>query len=217
MLAISIYNKKGGVGKSLFSIVISSWFGHNGKKTTLLDLDPQGGSLLFASIAEQAGTKLTFNVARKPTSKDVDVFVFDHSPGIHSGGDGQLAPFVIIPTILDASSYSATLKSVQELREQGKTDNDFIVVPNRVEVQNREQLDLLIKLQEEHRAAGHDYDLPYIKKRVAYPRSYNNGVTIFEDKTGLPLVSDARKEFELLMEAVGQKIKAGVEARRNKS
>ncbi|MBN0810116.1 AAA family ATPase, partial [Pseudomonas aeruginosa] len=52
MLAISIYNKKGGVGKSLFSIVISSWFGHNGKKTTLLDLDPQGGSLLFASIAE---------------------------------------------------------------------------------------------------------------------------------------------------------------------
>ncbi|ENJ4913419.1 AAA family ATPase, partial [Klebsiella pneumoniae] len=84
MLAISIYNKKGGVGKSLFSIVISSWFGHNGKKTTLLDLDPQGGSLLFASIAEQAGTKLTFNVARKPTSKDVDVFVFDHSPGIHS-------------------------------------------------------------------------------------------------------------------------------------
>ncbi|MBM9995379.1 hypothetical protein JTL75_35495, partial [Pseudomonas aeruginosa] len=63
----------------------------------------------------------------------------------------------------------------------------------------------------------HDYDLPYIKKRVAYPRSYNNGVTIFEDKTGLPLVSDARKEFELLMEAVGQKIKAGVEARRNKS
>ncbi|MEH4413649.1 AAA family ATPase [Klebsiella pneumoniae] len=39
MLAISIYNKKGGVGKSLFSIVISSWFGHNGKKTTLLDLE----------------------------------------------------------------------------------------------------------------------------------------------------------------------------------
>ncbi|HHH2257785.1 ParA family protein [Escherichia coli] len=217
MLAISIYNKKGGVGKSLFSIVISSWFGHNGKKTTLLDLDPQGGSLLFASIAEQAGTKLTFNVARKPTSKDVDVFVFDHSPGIHSGGDGQLAPFVIIPTILDASSYSATLKSVQELREQGKTDNDFIVVPNRVEIQNKEQLDLLIKLQEEHRAAGHDYDLPFIKKRVAYPRSYNNGVTIFEEKTGLPLVSDARKEFELLMDAVGKKIKAGVEARRNKS
>jgi cellulose biosynthesis protein BcsQ len=53
MLAISIYNKKGGVGKVSFSIVIS-WFGHNGKKTTLLDLDPQGGSLLFASIAEQA-------------------------------------------------------------------------------------------------------------------------------------------------------------------
>lgn len=217
MLAISIYNKKGGVGKTLFAISISSWFGHNGKKTTLLDLDPQGGSLLFSSIAEKAGTNLSFEVARKPTSKDVDVFIFDHSPGVHSGGDGQLAPFIILPTVLDASSYSATLKSVQELREQGKTDNDFIVVPNRVEVQNREQLDLLIKLQEEHKAAGHDYDLPFIKKRVAYPRSYNNGVTIFEEKTGLPLVSDSRKEFELLMDAVGKKIKAGVEARRNKS
>ncbi|EPF5079392.1 ParA family protein [Yersinia enterocolitica] len=216
MLAISIYNKKGGVGKTLFAISISSWFGHNGKKTTLLDLDPQGGSLLFSNIAEQSGTQLTFDVARKPTSKDVDVFIFDHSPGIHSGGDGQLAPFIILPTILDASSYSVTLKTVQELRDQGKTDNDFIVVPNRVEVQNREQLDLLIKLQEEHKAAGYNYDLPFIKKRVAYSRSYNNGVTIFEDRTGLPLVSDARKEFEQLMDAVGNRIKAGAEERRKR-
>ncbi len=209
--------KKGGVGKVSSASLSLLGLDTTAKKDNSVRPRSARRSLLFASIAEQAGTKLTFNVARKPTSKDVDVFVFDHSPGIHSGGDGQLAPFVIIPTILDASSYSATLKSVQELREQGKTDNDFIVVPNRVEIQNKEQLDLLIKLQEEHRAAGHDYDLPYIKKRVAYPRSYNNGVTIFEDKTGLPLVSDARKEFELLMEAVGQKIKAGVEARRNKS
>ena len=172
MLTISVWNRKGGVGKTNSAIQIAGWFAAQGRKTSLVDLDPQGGSLIFAGYAKQ-----------------------------NSGG--ALGSFVIVPTILDASSFSITLKSIDELKNEMK--KPYLLLPNRVEIQNKEQSELLERIQEKARA--HGYEQPFIRKRVAYPRAYGMGITVFEPKSGLPSANDAQAEFEHLLSVMGSNIK----------
>ncbi|MCX2676044.1 ParA family protein, partial [Klebsiella pneumoniae] len=100
MLTISVWNRKGGIGKSNTAINVAGWFAAQGRKTSLVDLDPQGGAMIFAGYAKQNGRELPFHVGRKP-APDSDYIIFDHSPGVNSGG--ALGSFVIVPTILDAA------------------------------------------------------------------------------------------------------------------
>ncbi|EDM5625396.1 ParA family protein, partial [Salmonella enterica subsp. enterica serovar Adjame] len=81
MLTISVWNRKGGVGKTNSAIQIAGWFAAQGRKTSLVDLDPQGGSLIFAGYAKQNGKELPFHVGRKPAA-DSEYIIFDHSPGV---------------------------------------------------------------------------------------------------------------------------------------
>lgn len=206
MFAMSVFNLKGGVGKTTLSLNLCGYFASKGQSTTLVDFDPQGGAITCAAFAEKNGKPLPFEVTRKPKVA-TDFMIFDHAPGVDSGG--QLAPLVLVPTILDASSYSATLKSIDELKEMNKP---FILVPNRVEVQNREQMELLKKLEGYSEKLG--YEQPYIRKRVAYPRAYGNGITIFDEKAALPNITDARNEFAHLIEIIKLKIKEQAEAKK---
>ena len=194
MLTISVWNRKGGIGKSNTAINVAGWFAAQGRKTSLVDLDPQGGAMIFAGYAKQNGRELPFHVGRKP-APDSDYIIFDHSPGVNSGG--ALGSFVIVPTILDAASFSVTLKN--EMKKP------YLLLPNRVEIQNREQSELLERIQEKARA--HGYEQPFIRKRVAYPRAYGMGITVFEPKSGLPSANDAQAEFEHLLAVMGSKIK----------
>lgn len=200
MLTIGVWNRKGGVGKTNSAIQIAGWSASQGRKTSLVDLDPQGGSLIFAGYAKQNGKELPFHVGRKPAA-DSEYIIFDHSPGVNSGG--ALGSFVIVPTILDASSFSITLKSIDELKNEMK--KPYLLLPNRVEIQNKEQGELLERIQEKARA--HGYEQPFIRKRVAYPRAYGMGITVFEPKSGLPSANDAQAEFEHLLSVMGSKIK----------
>ncbi|SVT39924.1 Uncharacterised protein [Klebsiella pneumoniae] len=94
---------------------------------------------------------------------------------------GALGSFVIVPTILDAASFSVTLKSIDELKNEMK--KPYLLLPNRVEIQNREQSELLERIQEKAR------------------------ITVFEPKSGLPSANDAQAEFEHLLAVMGSKIK----------
>ena len=58
------------------------------------------------------------------------------------------------------------------------------------------------------------YSQPYIRKRVAYPRAYGNGITIFDEKAALPNITDARNEFAHLIEIIKLKIKEQAEAKK---
>lgn len=217
MFMISVWNKKGGVGKTLLSLQLAGMFASKGKRVNVIDLDPQGGSMLFAELAETSKTTLPFEISRKP-NKACEIFIFDHSPGVDLGG--KLAPMVIVPTILDASSYSATLKSINQLEEEGR---DFILLPNRVEMAVREQAELLADLEvkaiERAKSNGYydaKYQMPYVRKRVSYPRGYGKGMTVFTTNSGLPNIMDARKEINLIGSEIGRIVKASVQKMKNK-
>lgn len=209
MLAISVWNRKGGVGKSNTSLNLAGFFASKGKATCLVDLDPQGGSMICASLAEKNGNPLPFEVSRKP-NKICEIFIFDHSPGVDSG-PMPLAPFVIVPTILDASSYSITLKSINELKEMKK---DFLLLPNKVEIQTKEQFELLEQLRRQAEENGTFQ--PFVRKRIAYPRAYGQGITVFEPKSGLPNSTEAKKEITFLVNVMSKQIaKANEKANAN--
>ncbi|THB84432.1 ParA family protein [Pantoea allii] len=211
MFMISVWSKKGGVGKTLLSLQLAGMFASKGKKVNVIDLDPQGGSMLFAELAQRSSSPLPFEISRKPI-KDSEILIFDHSPGVDLGG--KLAPMVVVPTLLDASSYSSTLKTIQHLEEEKR---DYILLPNRVEMSIREHAELLERLQKEAEARAKangyydsKYQMPYVRKRIAYQRGYNYGQTVYATNSGLPAVLDARKEINGIGNEIGRIVKASV-------
>lgn len=205
MISFSVFNYKGGIGKSTISLNYCGFLVSQGKKVALIDVDPQRGSTICAEIAAEAGNPLPFQVVKKlsDVKGEVDAVVFDHAPGVNPGGPA-LSQIVIVPTILDAANHAVTLSTIKALKESNKL---FIVIPNRVEIGQKEQKEMLEKLfplspEDNELLMQKDYFkksssvVPYIKKRVSYSKAYGQGMTIFTDKSGLDNVVSARNEFK---------------------
>lgn len=186
MLSVSVWNPKGGVGKTSAALALAGALASAGKKVQLIDLDPQGGALTWAGIAQADGKTPAFRVASSPAA-GFDATIFDHPPGLPQRGQlpGLL---VLVPTLLDKGSYGATLRGIQELERLGKP---FLLLPNRVEISASDQAAML---------AAIGPDRPHLRKRVAVQRAYNQGLTIYGE--GLPLAREARGDFDPVVSAL---------------
>jgi chromosome partitioning protein len=67
MKIISICNQKGGVGKTTTAITLASFLALNGKKTLLVDLDPQGNSTSGLGIDKRNLETSIYNVLMDPS------------------------------------------------------------------------------------------------------------------------------------------------------
>ena len=70
----AVCNQKGGVGKSTTAVNLSSYLAMSGKKTLLVDLDPQGNATVSAGIAKGQARQTIYNVLLQETSLDQAVF-----------------------------------------------------------------------------------------------------------------------------------------------
>jgi len=186
--AIRVVNAKGGVGKTMCSLQVAGALASAGQKVQLVDLDPQGGSMFWAGIAKQKGREPAFRVGTSPVA-GYDWTVYDHPPGLPQRVNlaGEVA---LVPTILAMGDYAATVRFIQELQAQNAR---FLVLPNRVEMASSEQSGMLAQLFDGQ---------PFLRKRTGLQRAYNAGVTVYDEKNGVPLSNQIREEFDDVMAAL---------------
>lgn len=135
MKIISVWNPKGGQGKSLIAINLAAAAAAQGKKPILICRDPQGTSTLFYN-----GGNLPFEVlpAFPKDQPDVDFVIVDHA-----ADDWTVppSPIVIIPCIPERSQY-ATFRDALALLENSETTKRVIQLVTNTDYRVREQANI---------------------------------------------------------------------------
>ncbi|EMR0604048.1 TPA: ParA family protein [Stenotrophomonas maltophilia] len=186
--SISVANAKGGVGKTTLALTVAGALAAAGQRVQLVDLDPQGSSLVWSGIRAGTGRAQVFDVTATPAA-GYDWTVYDHPPGLPQKVNTQ-AHVVLVPTVLSMQDYTATSRFIQELQKSGSR---FLVLPNRVELVASDQSSMLEQL-----FAGE----VYMPKRSGLQRAFNNGVTVYDERPGVPGAPSIRKDFDPVMNAL---------------
>lgn len=206
-LVLSVFNRKGGQGKSTTSLLFGGMFASHGRKVAIVDKDAQHTVTTWAGLADRNGDR-PFDVVdgenenlltlTAKLAKTYDVVIIDTPGGKYDEAlPGEL---VIVPTLVDFDSYAGTLGAIAELERKYPGKYRTFVFANRVEVDAADHVGLL---------ARSFPDQPYLRQRRAFPKAFLRGTTVYSDKPGVPNASLAREEFDRVAEAFGAFVKSG--------
>lgn len=190
---IAVLNQKGGAGKTTLSTNLSHSFLLNGKKTLLIDADPQGSARDWREVNPDCPLPVV-GLDRETISKDLeaiwsgyDLVVIDGAPQLEKMSIAivKIADLILIPVqpspydIWACADLINIIKDRQEITE-GRPKAAFVI--SRV-IRNT-------KLGQEIHAALEEYNLPVLKsvttQRVIYPTSASEGKTVFESEENNP-------------------------------
>lgn len=162
---LSVFNPKGGTGKTLLSIQLASAFARTGARVALIDHDPQASALLFSRIAQQQGASVAF-VPTNVVVPGFDLYIHDFPPAMQEDFPSRV---VVMPTLLDAASFLIFKRGQAAVREMGKT---VIPVANRYRSDRTEQRQLVKEFNSNL----------VIKDRAVYANAYGKGQTVFDSQ-----------------------------------
>ena len=120
---IAVSNQKGGVGKTTSAVNLAAAFGAMGKKTLLVDVDPQGNATSGVGVDRRAAKKTTYDILvnETPASEAVIVTRFKNLSVIPSSLDLAAAELEIV----DRDKREALLKNaILPI----KSDYDYIFI-----------------------------------------------------------------------------------------
>jgi chromosome partitioning protein len=206
-MIISILNHKGGVGKTTLAIHLAAVFADQGKKTLLVDADPQGSALDWSAIRKNdtrfpvvGMPKPTLHRDLKSIEGDYQRIVVDGPPRSHAITRSSImaSKLVLIPVQPSPYDVWAANEIIDLLKEAAvyneKLKSGFVI--NRKIVNTaigRDVRDILV-----------EYNMPILKtavcQRVIFAESAATGNTAIEtDSNSLA----AREIFSLAKEVEG--------------
>ena len=162
--SISVWIPKGGCGKSTVAVNIAAAFSRRGATVSLVDLDPQAGSLIFASIAKRLNQALPFTIGRS-VNPGANLVIYDHGPTMIEAVPGDV---VVMPTLLDAASYSVFVPGTQRVQIWNKP---LVEVPNRVNTSRQAHRKVLERFHP---------NSPFLRDRSIYNEAYSRGQSIYD-------------------------------------
>jgi chromosome partitioning protein len=123
MLTVLVASSKGGCGKSTLVTQLASHWAQDGKRTAIVDSDPQGSSFRWASLRpENVPGVLAMEGHRRALDKvpeDTDRLLIDTAAGSH---ERELEPYLekadvlVVPVLPSSFDMHATLNFLQHLR-----------------------------------------------------------------------------------------------------
>ena len=208
---VTVFNEKGGAGKTTTSCQLAGTLGRMGFQVLVADLDPQQTAADWMAAAGGANFKATLwsgyryggNVTdelQKLVDK-FDIIVADCPPSVLQPTTSAMllvSDLVLIPTLLsppDLTALRSAKKLFQKALEQIAVAVPVRVVPNRVRSSVSDTKEALEYLRS-------DTEFPLSKgvlgDRIAYSRSMTVGATVHDLKGG----EEAAREVDALADEV---------------
>ncbi|WP_416046707.1 AAA family ATPase [Cupriavidus basilensis] len=186
---ITVFNQKGGAGKTTVALSVAGTLGLRGHKTLLVDLDPQGTASLSAGAApdEQPfpATVVQYAVHPQPTREirkfvdDYDFIVIDCPPAIQSSAPSVallISDIGLIPVAGSAGNFWA-VKEAKNLARHAQAQNETLRVRTVANMTKNRTISKNV-----FEALGKDTEFPLcassLGDRAAYPEAEATGVAV---------------------------------------
>ena len=184
MIKISVWNPKGGVGKTTLSLNIAAAIQAAGKSVFLADLDPQRSAMMLAKDGN-----LPFEVGDEiPRAPQVDVLIMDHPPGFEEPPEANI---LIFPMRLARPDMQAGIKALKCLNGIKTVivfnDTDFRRGVTRATWNQARKLSPF-------------QGAKLVKSRAVYQEALDQGRTVFDGAlNGFHAVAEARLEIKQIL------------------
>lgn len=207
---ITVFNQKGGAGKTMVSFNLSGTLGHRGHKTLLVDMDVQGTAMVAAGQApeERPFPAMVMNLAKAPHPQreirkyvdDYDFIVIDCPPAIESAAPSVallISDIGLIPVEGTPANLWAA-KEAKNLAIRAQAENEELIVRT---IANKSKTRTISRQVFE--VLGKDQAVPLmgtvLGDRSAYPEAEAIGHPVTMMNSG---AREAKREFNALVDEV---------------
>lgn len=189
---ITVFNQKGGCGKTTVTVQVAGTLGLRGKKVLLVDLDEQGSASLCLANADEDKPfpAATINLSAMPGKahleikkhlENYDYIVIDCPPSINNPAPSNalvisdLAVIPVIPSPPDILAAVAAKELAQKVQKLN-TDLKIVMLANQVQARTSLARDAIDLLNEE--IDGIPLLQTRLASRTAFRESLGNGSTV---------------------------------------
>lgn len=213
-MIISLLNQKGGVGKTTLSIHIAAQLALLGNKVLLIDADPQGSSLDWASIREKEPLFTTISIDKPIIHKEIkslkkgrDFIIIDGPPRVYDVARSAIASSDLILIPVQPSPYDvwAAKEIVDLINEVSIPMSEFKKIASAFII-NRKIHNTAIgrDVLEALRPYNTKVLSTHVCQRVSYAESASSGSTVIEDKKDNIAIEEIKNITDEILKTLDQ-------------